>query len=148
MSDKIVYGLIWSLGGLVVGYVLCWIVTESALRTMEEQRSVDIRGYRLDAFRVIVGIFILLMVVFSSVRYYQATSCQTTYNEAVAESLKQRSEAQGEQAAAQIKLLTTETGGDPTRWIASRNEYIAALQKLERVRAENPLPASPDCGGF
>ena len=67
MANQIIYGLIWSIGGLIVGYVLCWFVTESALRTMEEQRDVNLRGYRLDAFRVILGIFILLMVILSSI---------------------------------------------------------------------------------
>ena len=76
------------------------------------------------------------------------TSCQTEYNKAVAEALKQRSEAQGEEAAAQIKLLTTNTQGDPQRGKIARDEYIAAVLKLEKIRAENPLPASPDCGGF
>lgn len=148
MADKLIYGLIWSLGGLVVGYVLCWIVTESALRAMEEQKSVDIRGYRIDTFRVILGVFILLMVILSSVRYYQVTSCQTDYNIAVAEALKQRSEAQGTETTAQIKLLTIDTHGDPAIGRMARDEYLASIRNLEKIRAENPLPANPNCGGL
>jgi hypothetical protein len=148
MADQLIIGLIWSLGGLIVGYVSCWIVTESAIRAMAEQKTVDLQGYRLDAFRVIVGVFILLMVVLSSIRYYQVSNCQTIYNIAVAEALEQRSEAQGIETAAQVKLLTIDTQGDPARGRQARQEYVTAILNLEKIRRENPLPANPKCGSF
>jgi hypothetical protein len=115
---------------------------------MEEQKVVDIRGYRVDIFKSILGICILALLVLSSIRYYQATSCQTRYNIAVHDSLKQRSDAQRDEADAQIKLLTANTHGDPVLGRIAITEYVDAIRKLEQVRSENPLPDNPNCGAF
>lgn len=149
MTVRILEGLLWSLGGLVVGYSLCWFVTEMSLRAVEESVVSNLRGRRAEAFRALVGLVILALVLLTSIRYYQATSCQTEYNTQVAEALRQRSEAQGAETFAQIQLLTTENPTrDPEVGRQALARYVAALQELERVRAAHPIPEPPKCGGF
>lgn len=149
MTFKIIEGLLWSLGGLVVGYALCWYVTESSMRSGKELSMESLRMRRMEVFRAILGVVILVMVLISSIRYYQVTSCQTEYNVAVANALRERSTAQGETSDAQIALLTVQNPNrDPVIAKQAIDRYIASLLELERVRKANPLPEPPDCGAF
>lgn len=103
---------------------------------------------RMDVVRTFLGILILLMLMVVGINYYRTTSCQTAYNEAVAEALSARSEYQEREAEAQIKLLTTSLAGDRAATRVATDEYMQALRDLIRVRDQHPVPPPPDCGRF
>jgi H+/Cl- antiporter ClcA len=149
MSSQLFSAIAWSVAGFVVGFFTCWACLRAArAERIREDHVKGTKGSRSDVYRAILGVAILLMVIFSGYRYYTATTCQTKYNEAVAEALAQRSEAQRAEGAAQIELLTASLSGDPVRGVQETRDYISAISALERVRAANPLPAPPDCGRF
>jgi hypothetical protein len=149
-------GLIWSAGGFVVGFLVCWMlvrlsvirVVKSSVPPGDKGQELSVKWRRRDKLQAALGIFILLMGVLASYQYYSVTSCQTRYNAAVAEALSQRSEAQRVTSFAQIKLLTTRSGGDPAVGLRAVEEYIQALRDLEEVRAATPYPKPADCGVF
>lgn len=147
MIFRVIEGLFWSLGGLVVGYGLCWYVTESSIRVLEEISVEGLRVRRMEVFRAILGVAILTLVLLTSIRYYQATSCQTRYNAEFANALRERSTAQGAESEAQIELLTSQNPNrDPAVGQRAIQKYVEALRELERVRAANPLPDPSGCG--
>lgn len=145
---RLLEGLLWSMGGLVVGYALCWVVIEAAMRTSEGHHMAHAHGVRLEVIRTFIGVCILLLLLVSSIKYYQSVSCQRDYNAALAEAFNYRSTAQKLESEAQIELLQSvgsPDGSGKRREAISR--YIEALQKLEQSRLSHPLPPPPDCGG-
>lgn len=154
MSPDLIGGLLWSGGGLIVGYGLGYFSRRAAESDARDEAAgpaaragrIRRRGDRSELMRSVLGIVILILMLASTVRYYQVTTCQQDYLRAVQESLTARSEATGIEAQAQIALLTTPTGGDRAAAQAVVTRYVDALRELERVRQENPLPGPDSCG--
>lgn len=146
MSPDLIDGALWSLGGLIVGYGLGHFsrrVADSDASTPPPPRR---RVTRSELLRTVIGLVLLLLVLASTVRYYQVTSCQQEYLQAVQASLTARSDATGAEAAAQVELLQAQLSGDPTKGAAAIRKYIDAVIELERVRQANPLPGPDSCG--
>jgi hypothetical protein len=146
MSPDLIGGALWSLGGLIVGYGLGYFSRQAADGDPTAPQPPRRRASRTEILRAVIGLVLLLLVLASTVRYYRVTSCQQGYLQAVQTSLTARSDAQGAEAEAQIELLTTPTGGDPTAGRVAVQRYVDALRELERVRRENPLPGPDSCG--
>lgn len=142
----------WSVAGFVLGGVvgllisMCWSNCKAVC--LKEKKMPLFNRSEWDWTRVVLGLVILFLITISGVRYYQTTSCQTRYNEAVTAALSSRSEAQRVQTLAQIELLEASLSGDREAAIRETREYIEANQELERVRALSPYPPSPNCGDF
>lgn len=166
MSYNFWLALGWSVLGFTVGFTACWLWTSSvreAARSAIESGDVSvIDESRTVSGRTVIGVLILLLLVISSIRYYQRTDCQTRYNEAVSISLSETSEARGKETiaeankaeaqAAWLRSLIELQGRDPQRGLEITNEYlrtldehVASLKELERVRALHPVPAPANC---
>ncbi len=141
--------LAWSGGGFAMGFLTCWIGVRAAIAESKRTGgSTKVKSNRLEVARSAIGVLILLMLLLSGVRYYQSTSCQTEYNREIAQSLSDRSEAQGKEGLAQIDLLTASLGTDREAARKATEDYIEAIAELERVRAASPVPPPPNCGDF
>jgi hypothetical protein len=140
--------LLWSVAGFVIGFFTCWFIFKTPRQRQSEAKTVkNTLKARPEVKRALLGLAILLMLVLSSVNYYRVINCQTDYNKAIAAALNLRSEAQRDEGKAQIELLTASLSGDRARALQETHEYIDAISRLEQVRASNPLPDPPDCGG-
>lgn len=156
-GPDVTFALLWSGGGLVLGLLLGYFgrkALEATVNTTPQgptktRSTFAIGARRIEikrALSVMGGIIVLLLAVVSSVRYYQVTACQADYNRGVQRALFERSDASRQETEAQIKLLTSQSSGDPAAGRAAILEYITALQELERARAVNPLPNPDQCG--
>jgi len=163
----------WSVLGFTVGFTSCWLwmcsvrkaqrssICEDCNSDDEGDGKPTVSGTRTLSGRTVIGLLILLLLVVSSVRYYQRTDCQTRYNEAVAVALAETSDARGKETlaeankanaqAAWLRTLLNNPGDqrlglDATNnYLRTLDEHVAALQELERVRATHPMPAAANC---
>lgn len=156
----------WSVLGFTVGFTACWLWLSSvravARAAVERGEESAVGSYKAFSGRTVFGVLILLLLVVSSIRYYQRTDCQTRYNEEVSIALLETSEARGKETLAEankakaqadwLRSLIELQGREPQRGLEITNEYlrtldehVAALNELERVRAEHPMPAPANC---
>ena len=133
----------WSLGGLIVGYMLG--------RIMPADKPVR---HHWPWFRAMMGILILCLVVLTTAMSFDATrrlndttACQERYNEEFRAGISERTKAADLEREAQRKLfraLLDPNSSQEIRTKASR-EYLASLDQADQQRAESPIPVAT-CG--
>lgn len=149
MTTQLFASLAWSGAGFALGWLTCWFALRAAEADARRYGVTNVKKVaRMDVVRAILGVVLLLLVIMTSFRYYTATSCQTEYNQVIAEALILRSDSQKQEGLAQIELLTASLSGDREAALRETREYIAAITELEHVRLRSPLPSPPDCGGY
>jgi hypothetical protein len=119
-----------------------------ALATMGRNRAIAWRVHFGDG-RTLIGVLLLTMMVLSAVLYYRAASsqtriveCQAQQNEALAQAINARAQANLDGDQAQREFLQAATPGiDPAAKTAAINRYLGALDKIDSTRAANPLIA-------
>lgn len=147
MTVELYAAIVSSCVGFLIGNIVgCFLSVRLTGEKADGRRGGKGMAFaRPDWARLSLGLVILVLLLVSGIRYYEKTSCQTAYNEAVAEALFSRSEAQRVQTQAQIELLEASLSGNRDLAMRETREYIDANRELERVRVASPYPHSPDC---
>jgi hypothetical protein len=145
---------LWSLGGLVVGYVLGKVAgRRQALVIIEAEQGKE-AAIVAPATRTDIGIGVLVIVMavvsvavtaVSTARQSAQVDCQAKFNQAFSSALTERVEAAAQERAAMRQLLTAALAGDR---VNGRNYTVAYLDQLKAADAKrdaNPIPEHPAC---
>jgi hypothetical protein len=160
MMDRLLEASIWSLAGFVFGWTACLLAAHVVHPQSEKATGMNLSFERV---RLALGVLILVLVTVTGIQYYRVTSCQTHYNNQVADALAERAEAQRQETTASLEKLRgqrdflnviTQTR-DPemsrlatAQYAKSLDDQVQALEKLDRTRRANPIPSAPNCGAF
>lgn len=152
MTDYISSASLWSLAGLVVGFVIGFITRGVLMRhdpTEPPPRPRKARRFDLsDTARIVVGFMLLGLVGYFVYAQQTETACQRDANRAFDAAFAERGQASHESTVAQRVFLRVEL--DPAATPAARaqagSDYLAALDRLDAAQTAHPLNV-PICGG-
>lgn len=134
--DLLIYAallLIGAIGGYVVGRAERQLGTGKTLR----QRLILLA-------RVLTGLLLLAGIVFFGVKQAQRAECYSDYFIAVSGSLKERSDATGQDLASERALWQAVVDTEALDLDVARAR-IAAIDELQAARAAAPIPTPPRC---
>lgn len=163
MSAYFLSSLLWTVAGLIVGYVIG--SAGSAGSPYSAPRGTPVARSRTD---IVVGFVLVILAVISvatmsvSVNQQQrVVECQTQFNEAFTGALAERTEAAAQERAANaderaaqrelLDVVLDPHADQPTRqaaiekYRASLAETDETLAEADANRSENPLPVRPRC---
>lgn len=159
MSTDPINGLLWSFGGLILGFLIGYVtrgITSRRGGPGTTRRTIKPWAAAFDKIgRPLLGVALLALVALtflqqtdSSRRLAELGQCEAAANRQFQTALAQRAQANHDSNAAQRTFLAVEF--DPASTTADKaaagQAYLAALAKLDDAQQANPLQVR-DCGG-
>lgn len=144
-----VSSVLWTMAGLIVGYVIG--SAGSHPQQKAPTRETSVARSRTD---VVVGVVLLILAVVSVSTMSVSLSaqervveCQSRFNEAFSNALRERIDAAKNERGAQRDLISAmlDQNASPDTRRQALETYDQKLAEADTNRSENPLPDRPRC---